>query len=209
MRSLLLLLLCAPAFGQTAYPFAVPTCVPESVGGTGKGISAIDVAEGTCRGYWCPAGTGWKAWDHCVLQAYKTPSINTALNLAVTATNPVAGLAGFVTATQVAPKTADVAAYNALHDKMQAALLLTRPVVASAPPPPPPAAYTVKTNGAALDRPAYLLTNGVRGTTSVGRALVNQPCSTTLPSLASGLDLWASFGPDFVSGKVALCAKTP
>ena len=142
------------------------------------------------------------------MQAYKTPSINTALNLAVTATNPVAGLAGFVTATQVAPKAADVAAYNALHDKMQAALLLTRPVAASAPTPPA-ATYTVKTNGAALDRPAYLLTNGVRGTASVGRALVNQPCSTTLPTLASGLDLWASFGPDFVSGKVALCAKTP
>lgn len=77
------------------------------------------------------------------------------------------------------------------------------------PPPPPPPAYThaVKVNGTSTTRPAYLLSNGVRGTTSIGRADVGQPCDLTKPTLASGSDVWASFGPLFDPGKVALCSK--
>lgn len=79
-------------------------------------------------------------------------------------------------------------------------------------PPAPPAStpaytYAVKPNGTSTTRPVYLLTNGVRGTTSVGRADVGQPCDLTKPTLASGSDVWASFGPLFESGKVALCAN--
>lgn len=78
------------------------------------------------------------------------------------------------------------------------------------PPPPPPRVYVwkVKANGLSTTRPVYTLTNGVRGTTALGvRATVGQPCDELRPTLASGSDLWAEFGPSFAPGQVALCAK--
>ncbi|WP_128003468.1 hypothetical protein [Piscinibacter defluvii] len=82
------------------------------------------------------------------------------------------------------------------------------------PPPPPPPVYThaVKVNPACTlptgcTRPVYLLANGVRGTAAVGRAEVGQPCDLSKPTAASGADVWASFGPLFETGKVALCAR--
>lgn len=81
------------------------------------------------------------------------------------------------------------------------------------PPPPPPPAYThaVKVNTACTlptgcTRPVYMLINGARSTTSIGRADVGQPCDLTKPTLPSGADVWASFGPLFEPGKVALCS---
>lgn len=80
------------------------------------------------------------------------------------------------------------------------------PVAATpAPPPPPPAPqWKVKINGSSLTRPAYTLTNGVRGTKEVARANVGAPCDATKPTLPSGSDLWAEFG---TPGVVALCSK--
>lgn len=78
---------------------------------------------------------------------------------------------------------------------------------ASAPPPTPVYTHQVKTNGTTATRPAYTLADGVRGTKEVARATVGQPCDTTRPTLASGADLWAEFGPDFVQGRVALCSR--
>lgn len=72
--------------------------------------------------------------------------------------------------------------------------------VAATPAP----AYKVKPNGLILTRPAYLLTNGVRGTKEVARAPVGAACDITKPTLPSGADLWAEFG---TPGVVALCAK--
>lgn len=72
-------------------------------------------------------------------------------------------------------------------------------------PPPPTYTHAVKINGTSTTRPAYLLTNGVRGTTAVGRANVGADCDLTKPTLPSGSDVWASFGPLFEAGKVALC----
>lgn len=74
---------------------------------------------------------------------------------------------------------------------------------------PAPQTYThsVKVNGTTTTRPAYLLVDGVRGTKEAARATVGQPCDLTKPKLASGSDWWASYGPEFVSGRVALCSK--
>lgn len=67
-------------------------------------------------------------------------------------------------------------------------------------------AYRVKLNGVAIDRPAYTLSGGVRGTREVARAKVGEPCNTQRPTLTgTGTDLWAEFGP--TTGVVALCAK--
>lgn len=84
-----------------------------------------------------------------------------------------------------------------------------RPADDVTPPPPPVAVYThaVKANGASADRPAYKLINGVRGTATVARATVGMSCNLTRPTLASGTDVWAEFGPDFAPGVVALCSR--
>lgn len=66
--------------------------------------------------------------------------------------------------------------------------------------------WKVKPNGTVNTRPAYTLTNGVRGTREVARATVGAPCDATKPTLASGKDMWAPFGSD--PGIVALCERT-
>lgn len=107
-----------------------------------------------------------------------------------------------------APSAADVPvcdAYKAKRDQVQAAL---NTVVQ--PPPPasaPTVTHRVKTNGTSTTRPAYALANGVRGTKEIGRADVGSDCDLSKPTLPStGSDVWASFGPNFTSGVVALCS---
>lgn len=92
-------------------------------------------------------------------------------------------------------------------DQAKAAAQANMPAIEPPPPPPPVYTHSVKVNGTSATRPVYLLTNGVRGTTSVGRATVGQPCDLSNPTLPSGADVWASFGPLFEPGKVALCAR--
>lgn len=92
-------------------------------------------------------------------------------------------------------------------DDMYRSMRANWPVPATpAPPAPPEVVWKVKSNGLLTTRPAYLLTNGVRGTKEVARAAVGTVCDATKPTLASGSDLWAEFG---MSGIVALCAKAP
>lgn len=71
----------------------------------------------------------------------------------------------------------------------------------------PVVTWAVKVNGTASTRPAYELVNGIRGTKEVARATVGQLCNALRPALVSGNDLWAEFGPNYVAGRVALCAK--
>lgn len=82
-----------------------------------------------------------------------------------------------------------------------------RPLVVSPPPPAPVYTHRVKPNGLLPDRPAYLLSNGVRGAREVGRAGKDQGCDLMRPTLASGADVWAEFGPVFEPGRVALCSR--
>jgi len=66
--------------------------------------------------------------------------------------------------------------------------------------------WKVKSNGLSATRPAFALVGGVRGTREVARAAVGAACDATKPTLASGKDLWAPFGPN--PGIVALCERT-
>ena len=77
----------------------------------------------------------------------------------------------------------------------------------AAPAPAPLApAYThfVKVNGTTTTRPAYALTNGVRGTKEVARATVGQPCKNATGTA----DQWLTFGPNFAADVVAICARS-
>lgn len=67
--------------------------------------------------------------------------------------------------------------------------------------------YSVKPNGKALTRPAYILKDGVLGKKVVARAWIGSTCDTkTKPTLPSknGKDLYASYDS---TGLVALCSK--
>jgi hypothetical protein len=81
----------------------------------------------------------------------------------------------------------------------------------SPPPTPVPAVWKVKKNpqstAAPTTRPVYLLANGVLGKATSKRATEGETCDTTKPTLASGSDLWASYGASPVAGEVALCTK--
>lgn len=78
------------------------------------------------------------------------------------------------------------------------ALLLALPATAAC-------RYTVKPNGTATTRPAYVMTNGVLGKKVVDRAPVGATCDTKYkPTKPSGKDLYASY--DSI-GTVALCSK--
>ena len=78
------------------------------------------------------------------------------------------------------------AACQALHASPPAAgLSITS--TCTAPVAPSVVTHRVKPNGTAVDRPVYALTNGVRGTASIGRALVGlRGC---LAGLLAGLRL--------------------
>jgi len=91
-------------------------------------------------------------------------------------------------------------------DELMAAMHKDWPTTNTVPVPVTPT-YVVKLNGTVPTRPAYTLTDGVRGTKEVGRATVGQRCNIDTPTLASGNDLWAQYGPEFLHGRVALCAK--
>lgn len=79
------------------------------------------------------------------------------------------------------------------------------------PVPAPVYIHAVKNNActaAALaagtcSRPAYALTNGIRGTKEVARATVGQPCKDATGTA----DQWLTFGPTFTANVVALCAR--
>ena len=97
--------------------------------------------------------------------------------------------------------------------------LMAADAPAYAPPPsptpvptPPPELWRVKRNPQSTSvpttRPVYPLVDGVLGTRALSkRATEGDACDTSKPTLASGADLWASYGASPVSGEVALCAK--
>lgn len=197
-----LLFLAFPAAGQQ-YPFAIPQCLPEQIGGSGKGFLARDFTTGRCSGgWWCqrPDGT-WIAYTHCTLNAYRT-SAAPVLNAAGAASGASDSLRASITASQRTPKATEVAAYNALHDQMRTALLATKPAAAVW-------VVDVGTDAAKLTRPAFPFSNGTRGTTSTARATSGQPCKLDVaqsPSASSGT-VYAAFGPNFSPSLVALCRK--
>ena len=200
IRALFLLLLAIPSYAQPL-PFALPSCMPSEVGGTGKGLTSRKFATGVCRaGWWCqqPDGT-WAAYTHCTLAEYVIDVLPP-----LSASSPASAINAAIMAGQVAPPANRVAAYNALHIEMRSAMLATKPAASKW-------VVDVGTDAAKTTRPAFALVSGVRATTSTGRATSGQPCNpevASVPSLTTGT-VWAAFGPNYAPSMVALCRKVP
>ena len=211
----LLLLLCANAFAQDCAP---RTHLNPTARATAE-VLQTDPA-GDYSYWWCqqPNNTWLHDWN-VTLKGYGTPeAIRGVASVILSASSPTAGVQAARKRFSQAPKTP-----QEVYDFLRLRRLACKGAVANPPPglagppvdtcgavptPPVVTTHTVKTNGTALTRPAYTLTNGVRGSVSIGRADVGQPCDLTKPTIASGADVWASFGPTPEAGKVALCVKT-
>lgn len=193
-----LLLSALPVYAQTI-PFALPSCIPSEIGGTGKGFTSRKFATGVCRGgWWCPQADGtWAAYTHCTLSEF----VRDEVPLPLAASSPASAINAAIAAGQVAPPADRVAAYNALHLEMRAAMLPTKPA----------AALWVVDTATSSDgtRPAYALVNGVRATASTGRATEGKPCRPDVAQAPSGVagKVFAAYGPDFSPGMVALCRR--
>jgi len=196
-----LILSALPVYAQTI-PFALPSCAPEQIGGSGKGLRVFSGMYGKCHGWWCPAGTGWTSYTHCHLTGVPAPE-TTAANDAglVSATSPLDALQWLIYATQTTPTGAQAEQYNALHVAARADLLASKPMSQWV--------VDVGTDAAKLTRPAFALVNGVRADTSTARATSGQPCRPEVAQAPSGVagKVFAAYGPNFAPGMVTLCRK--
>lgn len=232
MRALLfiLLLLCSQAH-------AAPDCIPGVYGQQYPGSSITGPLRGDSGWYgwgWCTGSNGapYPVYRLCAhgecasdigaavgrtmadLGRQLLGSSKRAVYGAWVEANPVAFHCQDEGGAQVvAPDTPRGQACRELRALM-AADLATFYTAPPPPPPPPPPVYThaVKRNPSCTTptgctRPVFELKDGVRDPREIGRADVGQPCDLTKPTLASGSDVWASFGPLFEPGKVALCAR--
>jgi hypothetical protein len=211
--------------GQAATCPAQPLCEPYTT--LDRNLCGPELrgrtATGEWRGWWYRVAVTPTSWEWCRFSwasLDKVAPTTLAGTMAIVdrikaASSPLLGIMDAITTYGVQPAPGqDAYDFALLHHAACQALVAAGPPNGtgwSAPPvctePTRPVTHRVKANGTALDRPAYTLINGVRGTTAVGRALVGQPCDLNKPTLASGADVWAQFGPDFVAGRVALCAK--
>lgn len=166
---------------------AQPACLPSDLGGTGSAAAITVNAKGQAAGWWCPDGSKWIA---AVRWSEMTDAIGAALAALHTSSD----------------KRAAVDALVALRGTQMGDLAdVWAPIAERMRTPPPMRRWQVKPNGTAATRPAYPLTDGVRGTREVRRAPVGAPCDTARPTLASGPDLWAEFDAS-APGIVALCS---
>ena len=209
MRALLLLfalLLQAPAQAQ---PYEA--CLFKSLWtpfGTGtEWVRGSSTAEGVTVawwGWWCPQSGGQWGYtlQRCVVgRACLDPAaISAELDTAARSVNPLQALLAARERLTVPVLPAEKAAWDLAEWDAVGAL---------APIRPPSTAYVVgPATSADGTRPAYPFANGVRGTTSSGRAAAGQPCDPakgSLPAASGGI--WAVFGPAFDPGRVALCVK--
>ena len=221
MKLLLLLLISTNALALD--------CLPA---GPGSGTERISgkTDKGEWSNYWCPvigpiAGKPyWQQQTFAVLTKYKdVAQVAYATAQALTASSPLVSINAAILQGRIEPAVGtqdrfdwETLLYTACNSLVAANQVPLDPLPAGycKPPTPvlPPAptyTHAVKANGVSPDRPAFLLTAGVRGTKEVSRATVGQPCDLTKPTLASGTEVWAQFAPDFVAGRVALCAANP
>lgn len=205
--ALLLLAACSVGSAQT---FSAPSCIPTTAWtpfGTGSDlVNAQAVAGGvsvSSRGWWCPQPDGsWVAYVHLNVDSaeWSAKAVTERLTSAMRSSDRLAALQSAVMGSTRLPTAAEAEAWNGALDALKVSLAARKP---------PDVIYRVKVNGTSTTRPAYMLANGVRGTTSVGRATVGERCLTGRPTLASGSDLWAEFGPANAPGVIALCARAP
>lgn len=213
MRLLLIIaLLCGTAHAQTAPP-PFQECIHKSIWtpfGTGTDwVSGLSEAGGVTVGWWgwwCPQSDG--VWRDTIYRCVRgrgcmdLGSVTAALDTASRSVDPLQALRDVRDAVTAPPLDSELEAWEFAKREAISALLKIRPK------PPAPAYVVAAATAADGTRPAYLLTNGVRGTISVGRAIAGQPCDPakgSLPSTSGGL--WAVFGPAFDPARVALCVK--
>jgi hypothetical protein len=217
IRAILFLLAVLPSWACAA-----PSCMPGLYGAQFGGAPIVPLVRGNAGWYaygWCRADDGspfpvYLLCAHGECTSDLGGQVGRALSTLGTqllGSDPAAVYGGWWDANvrafdcgaggpqHTAPGTPRAAACNEL------AKLMARDRPAWVAPAAP--TYRVKANGVALDRPAYALIDGARGTKELARAKVGQECSTKRPTLASGADLWAEFGPDRMPGVVALCSK--
>jgi len=221
MRKLFTLALACAASLFCHAALAAWPCMTASLGnGTGSKAVFVSTDKAVAFGWVCLVDNAPTASHWILLDSYRpklgdcTPSTSEMMRAieaspdSLAAANDVLSRCSWVPAAG----TADAAAWTEVRDKVQTLALsqwaIDHPTAATSPAP----SYVVKPNASSTkalpDRPAYSLANGVRGSKELGRALVGQPCTTALPTLAStGTDLWASFGPAPTAGVVALCNK--
>ena len=228
MRALLAILILLLAGNAHAVQ---PTCLLGIEGKTAAFMPRWERgAEGHHVYWWCVRADGFttSAGFSCRHGDCDFGAFNTNLQTITASADKVATAraiwdAGF-SYTCDAAVTAEQTPRGALCSEREAILATNSPVwlaglvqpgpVVVPPPPPPAPVYThaVKANGLVADRPARLLTGGVLAASALSgaRAMVGQPCHTTgRPTYPSGVDVWAEYGPDFVAGRVALCAANP
>lgn len=125
----------------------------------------------------------------CVMQTY-SQRVTWACNFSIAKQSDIQGR---LCAESIALRTADAAARGI-------------------PWPPKPLRYVVDAaTSADGTRPAFVVTAGVRATRSTARATSGQPCDPSklqLPAEQAG-KIWASYGPEYPLGMVALCKVLP
>ena len=213
--ALFLALLAGPAFADCApRTWLNPTdrATPE--------IIASDPA-GEYRSWWCQQPDGTWALDlNVVLKGYGGPEVMSSVaSVILAASSPTDGIRAARQRFSRLPSTP-----QERYDFLRLVWLACKNGIANPPPnlSGPPVdncgsapvlqqAWVVDPATAADGtRPAFPLVNGVRGTTSNGRATSGQPCDPSKGQVpASGGKAYAVFGPAFDVTKVALCSPTP
>lgn len=209
-------LLCILLLCLSGSVWAAPPCIPGVYGDSVVILQPKRLTDGWYIGGFCRTAEGkFAPWGYacthgaCLSAGTLAEQVSSDLRAA----NPEAAMKSRIDAAQATSCYGPVTgSLKTVCDALFAELFDKRPwgapvEAAAAPAPEPAMQYAVKANGTATTRPAYSLTEGVRGTKEVARAAVGQPCKTDRPTLASGSDLWAEFGTDFKPGMVALCSK--
>lgn len=208
---LFLLLLCFAARAQTSAP-PDEGCIWRSAwtpSGTGTewvyGVSESDGVRVGWWTWWCPRpdGTWYQMLQRCVVgrACLDVSTLTGVLDTAARSADPLQALRDARQRFYAPVLPTEQKAWNLAEWDAAGAAARVLPKTAYAVDVPTAADGT---------RPAYPLVNGVRGTTSIGRAISGQPCDPAKGSVpAAGGRIWAAFGPSFDPTRVALCVKKP
>ena len=183
-------------------------------------VQILPTPAGEASYWWCqqPDKT-WRLYTWVRLRGSETPELRSGIETVIrSASSPDAGVAQAFALYSRIPATGTAARFE--FDRL--AYIACKAGVANpptspardtcVPPSEPVQAYVVDPNGAAADgtRPAYPFANGIRGTTSSGRAQATPKTDCGAPRMNSTNGrVWSNFGPAFDPAKVTLCIKSP
>ena len=177
------------------------TCAPAPVG-TGTVPTLRWNAAGVTGWYHCqkPDGRWATSWGAETWDSFRAHAVNTDALAVAQAADPVAAL-NAILATRVSLPLADPS-LTPVWCPYAREMIASQPAPAATPPPP--AAWIVARYSTQTSRPAYPVTNGVRGTMSTMRASVGATCDCTSP-LVEGVTTYCPFPSS--GGAVAMCTK--